>query len=133
MHLRQHGLESNQEGENEMAFKKIQHELLEIAERCDRRGKHELAEKIRETVEGLRWSGFNSRITLAFDLALESKRNATFKSVLPRVASFSGYSIDELKNIPHIQEYFEYAKRIEKRRAARERELQRHLVMNLHD
>jgi hypothetical protein len=116
-----------------MAFKKIQHELLEIAERCDRRGKHELAEKIRETVEGLRWSGFNSKITLAFDLALESKRNATFNSILPRVASYSGYSVDELRNILHIQEYFEYAKRIEKRRATRERELQRHLVANLHD
>ena len=116
-----------------MAFKKIQNELLEIAERCDRRGKHELAEKIRETVEGLRWSGFDSRITLAFDLALESKRNATFNSILPTVASFSGYNVEEVRNIPHIQEYFEYAKRTEKRRAARERELQRHLVMNLHD
>ena len=86
-----------------MAFKKIQHELLEIAEQCDRRGKHELAEKIRETVEGLRWSGFNSKITLAFDLALESKRNATFNSILPqgsflfrlqcgRIKKYSAYS-----------------------------------------
>jgi len=37
-----------------MALRKIQSELLRIAERVERRGKHELAEKIRDTVEDLR-------------------------------------------------------------------------------
>jgi len=112
-----------------MALIKIQRELIQIAERCDRRGKHELAEKIRETIEELRWSGFDSKITLAFDLALESKPNATFENVLRKVASFSGYSVDELRKVPHIQEYFAHAKRVARRRAARERDLQRRLMV----
>jgi hypothetical protein len=112
-----------------MALIKIQRELFQIAERCDRRGKHELAEKIRETLEEIRWSGFNSKITLAFDLALESKRNTSFENILRKVSSFSGYSVDELRKIPHIQEYFDYAKRIARRRAARERDLQRRLMV----
>ncbi len=114
-----------------MAFIKIQRELLQIAERCDRRGKHELAEKVRETVEELRWSGFNSKITLAFDMALESKSNATFEDVLPKVATFSGYSTDEIRKVPQIQEYFDYAKRVARRRATLARDLQRRLQERL--
>ena len=110
-----------------MAFKKMQRELLQIAERCERRGKHELAEKVRETVDDLRWSSFNSRITLAFDLALESELYTTFENILPKIASFSGYSVDELRKFPNIQEYFDCAKRIARRRAAREHELQERL------
>ena len=112
-----------------MALIKIQRELFRIAERCDRRGKHELAERIRETVEELRWAGFDSRITLAFDLTLESEPNITFKKILPRIASFSGYSLDELRKIPHIQEYFDYAKRKAIRRTMQEQEFQRRLMM----
>jgi hypothetical protein len=112
-----------------MALIKIQRELFQIAERLDHRGKHELAEKIRETIEELRWSGFNSRIKLAFDLALESKPTATFNSILPKAALFSEYSIEELNKYPHIEEYFNYAKRLAKRRAARERDLQKRLMV----
>jgi hypothetical protein len=107
-----------------LAFKKMQYKLLQIAERCERRGKHELAEKVRETVDDLRWSNFNSRITVAFDLALESKLDATFENILPTIASLSGYSVDELRKLPNIQEYFDCGKRIAGRRAAREQELQ---------
>ena len=111
-----------------MALIKIQRELFQIAERLDRRGKHELAEKIRETVEDLRWSGFNSKIALAFDLALESKPKANFNGILRSVASFSGYSIDELRKYPHVEEYFHYAKNLAKQQAARERDLQKRLM-----
>ena len=114
-----------------MAFNKIQRELLQIAERCDRRGKHELAEKVRQTVEDIRWSGFNPRITLAFQLALESKRNKTFEHILPEVASLSGYSVDELRKIPHIQEYFNYTKRVARQRATLEHEMQQRLLGRL--
>jgi hypothetical protein len=112
-----------------MALIKIQRELIQVAERLDRRGKHELAEKIRETIEELRWSGFNSRITLAFNMALESNLSTTFNKILPKVALFSGYTVDELKKIPHIEEYFDYAKGLAKRRAARERDFQKRLMM----
>jgi predicted RNA-binding protein with EMAP domain len=102
-----------------MALRKIQNELLQIAERVDRRGKHDLAQKIRDTVEDLRWSGFNPKIALAFDLALESDPEASFHKILPDAASYSNLSVEELKNVPQIQEYFEHAKRVSKRRSER--------------
>ncbi len=111
-----------------MALIKIQRELFQIAERLDRRGKHELAEKIRETVEEIRWSGFDSKIVLAFNLALESKPKANFNGILRSVALLSGYSIDELRKDPHIEEYFHYAKNLTRRQADRERELQKRLM-----
>jgi len=114
-----------------MALIKIQRELFQIADRCDRRGKHELAEKIRGTIEELRWAGFNSKITHALNELLESKRSYTFEKILPKLALLSGYSMDELVKFPHIQEYFDYAKQVAKRRAAQERELQRRLMLKL--
>ncbi|HXY75125.1 MAG TPA: hypothetical protein VEH58_07345 [Dehalococcoidales bacterium] len=102
-----------------MALRKIQNELLLIAERVERRGKPELAQKIRDTVEDLRWSGFNPKIALAFELALESEPDISFNKILPDVASYSEYSVEELKKFPQIQEYFEYAKRMARRHSER--------------
>jgi hypothetical protein len=108
-----------------MALRKIQDELLRIAERVDRRGKRELAQKIRDTVEDIRWSGFNTKIALAFELALESEPDTTFNKILPDVASYSNYSVEDLKKFPQIQEYFEYAKSVAKRRTSRRELLSR--------
>ncbi len=96
-----------------MAFKKMQHRALDVAKRCDKLGKHDLAEKIRNEIEAYRMSNFNTKIAVGIALALESDLNATLEQILPFVAEWSKFGIDELREYPKINEYFDFCRRTE--------------------